>query len=68
MSYNSESLNENGEGMCISCRKKFPLHQLETCEVCQRFVCKSCAVYRRQGYPYGYVCKSCARKLDDSKE
>ena len=29
MSYNFESLKENGEGMCISCRKKIPFKHEE---------------------------------------
>lgn len=63
MSLNSSSLNENGEALCVSCKKKFGISNLETCVVCDKFVCKSCATYRRQGDPYGYVCKSCQNKL-----
>lgn len=63
MSYNSESLNEAGEAMCISCRKKFSIHELENCAICEKFICKSCATYRKQGNPYGYICKKCLERL-----
>lgn len=63
MSYNSNSLNDAGEAMCISCRKKFSVRELEHCALCQKFLCKSCATYRKQGNPHGYVCKGCMGKL-----
>ncbi len=62
MALSSEYLNENGEAGCISCRKTTPFNLLESCAACNRFVCKSCAIYRKQGNPYGYVCKSCNQK------
>lgn len=63
MAYNSEYLDENGYGMCISCRKKIFIHNLESCAICERFVCKDCATYRKQGNPFGYVCKKCLQDL-----
>lgn len=59
MSYNSTSLNQKGEAMCISCRKKFFTSNLQNCAMCEKYVCKQCASYRKQGNPFGYVCKSC---------
>lgn len=59
MALSSGHLNERGQAGCISCRKTTSVSSLETCVVCDRFVCKSCATYRKQGSPYGYVCKRC---------
>ena len=63
MSLSSKGLNENGYAMCTICRKKKFVSELETCAVCDKFVCKDCATSRRQGNPYGYVCKRCSEKL-----
>lgn len=65
MALSSEYLNEDGEALCVSCRKKKGVADLETCVMCEKFVCKSCATYRRQGNPYGYVCKRCLNSLKD---
>lgn len=59
MALSSTFLNEKGQAGCVSCRKTTSVSNLVTCAVCDRFVCKSCATYRKQGNPYGYVCKSC---------
>lgn len=66
MKFNSTQLNEKGEAMCISCRKKFTVSNLKTCVACDRFVCASCATYRKQGNPYGYICKRCNTKLPNN--
>lgn len=63
MGLNSEALSEDGYAICISCRKKTSVGELELCVECDRFVCKNCATYRRQGNPYGWVCKKCREKL-----
>ena len=63
MSLSSARLNENGYAICTICRKKKFISELETCVLCDKFVCKDCATYRRQGNPYGYVCRRCAIKL-----
>lgn len=63
MGYNTEYANENGEVMCTSCRKKVKDGSFKVCVCCDKFVCKNCATYRRQGNPYGYVCKRCYNKL-----
>lgn len=59
MALSSEYLNEKGQAGCVSCRKTTSINILETCVVCDKFVCKNCATYRKQGSPYGYVCKRC---------
>lgn len=63
MGINSDHLSIDGKGKCISCRKNFSISKLETCVICDRFVCKTCATYRKQGSPYGYVCKSCSKSI-----
>lgn len=63
MGINSKDLSEDGYALCVSCRKKKFIEDLaDQCVMCGRWVCKSCATYRRQGYPYGYMCKSCKNK------
>ncbi len=57
------SLDKDGRAVCISCRQKKSISDLENCVGCDHFVCKSCATYRRQGSPYGYVCPSCYQKM-----
>ena len=59
MPLSSEYLNEKGQAGCVSCRKTMSISSLKSCVVCDRFVCNSCATYRKQGSPYGYVCKRC---------
>lgn len=56
-------LDSDGSAICKDCRTKHRVNGLETCVLCDHFVCKSCATYRRQGSPYGYVCKACYRRL-----
>lgn len=51
-------IDEGGNFICISCRKTKQFSESETCAACDKFVCKSCAVYHRQ-FPYGYFCKKC---------
>jgi len=46
MSYNTEYVNENGEVMCTSCRKKVDARNAEVCVCCDKFICKRCARYR----------------------
>lgn len=65
MGLSTSSLNQKGYAACTICRKKKFVSELETCAVCGKFVCKDCATYRRQGNPYGYVCKRCMQKLDE---
>ncbi len=60
---NSSTVTEDGRVKCISCRKDFRISDVVDCIRCDRFVCTSCATYRKQGDPYGYVCKSCKIKL-----
>lgn len=63
MGINSRELSRDGYAMCISCRKKKPLSELaDQCVICERWVCKECATYRRQGLPFGYMCKACKNK------
>lgn len=62
MALTSRFLNASGNAGCVSCRKTKSISELESCTLCDRFVCKGCATYRRQGSPYGYVCKTCYRK------
>ena len=63
MALSSNQLNEEGKAGCVSCRRTTSINALESCACCDRFVCKSCATYRRQGNPYGYVCKSCYQRV-----
>ncbi len=63
MALTSTHLNKEGKAGCISCRKTTFITDLQDCVGCGRFVCKSCATYRRQGNPYGHVCKACYQKL-----
>ncbi len=65
MGLNSNGLSEDGYAKCVSCRKKTFISNLELCVECDRFVCSNCARYRRQGNPYGWVCRKCAAKLKD---
>lgn len=44
-------------------QEKTFIDRLEVCAVCDRFVCTDCAKYRRQGNPYGWICKKCALKM-----
>ncbi len=63
MGINSRQLSIDGRAMCVSCRRIKNLEELaDTCIFCERWVCKECATYRRQGSPFGYMCKSCKRK------
>ncbi len=63
MGYSTRYLNEEGFAACVDCRRKKFINDLAECAVCGRWVCKSCASYRRQGNPFGYVCKRCKVKL-----
>lgn len=58
MSLNSKTLNERGFAICVSCHKKFPVSDLETCNYCNRFVCIKCATFVKSGAG-GIACKSC---------
>lgn len=62
MGLSSTSLDEHGNAICVSCRKKYYVSELETCPVCGRFVCKNCGTYLKQS-PYGYICKTCLKDL-----
>lgn len=69
MGRNSNEINENGETICISCRRKKFISEVELCILCDRFVCKSCATYLRQGDPfYGWVCKRCYRSIKNKSK
>lgn len=46
MSYSSTHVNEKGEVMCKTCRRKFKLNEVESCAT------------RQDGFP---VCKDCRR-------
>jgi len=60
MGINSKTLSKDGYALCTSCRKKKSFEELaDQCEFCGRWVCKDCATYRRQGNPFGYMCKAC---------
>lgn len=60
MGINSRNLSANGYALCVSCRKKKFIEELaDQCVFCERWVCKKCAIYRRQGNPFGYMCKLC---------
>ena len=63
MGVNSSNLNEKGNAKCNSCGKTVFVSNLQSCVVCGKFVCSSCATYRRQGNPHGYVCKHCKSKI-----
>ena len=54
MSYCSTHVNDKGEVMCISCRRKFNLSRVVTCVYCDRFVCRACAS-KKNGFD---ACKS----------
>ena len=61
----SEFINEEGFTRCTSCRRKISVSDAEMCMGCMRFVCPSCRKYRKQGNPYGYVCKKCQKELSN---
>lgn len=63
MGYNMTTVNKNGDVMCASCRRKVSVADAKVCSCCDKFVCTRCATYRRQGNPYGYVCRGCYNKL-----
>ena len=65
--HSSDYVAEDGKVKCTSCHKVVPLLQAESCVCCDKFVCKTCATYRRQGNPYGYVCKRCYIQLKSQK-
>lgn len=68
MGTNSTQLDENFNTKCISCRRIVSGSDAELCVCCDRFVCKSCATYLRQGDPfYGWVCKKCYAQIKASK-
>ncbi len=62
MGINSNHLNEEGYAMCISCRRKKFVSDLEPCQICGRFVCKSCYKVLRNS-SFKYVCKKCVSNL-----
>lgn len=65
MGLNTYHVDENGNAMCTSCRKKIFISEADQCILCERWVCHSCGTYLRQGYhgSYGYVCKACLMKI-----
>lgn len=64
MGINSNYLSSDGFALRISCRKKKFVKDLQgPCIGCDRFVCKECATYRRQGPIYGWMCKACKEKM-----
>lgn len=63
MGYSTKTLNESGYASCVDCRRKFFISDIVECVFCERWVCKSCATYRRQGTPFGYMCKRCKSKI-----
>lgn len=55
-------LDESGYTKCSVCGAKRFIADVDTCEECNNWVCKTgCASYRRQ-VPYGYICKKCQGK------
>lgn len=69
MGLSTRQLDENGYASCVSCRRKKFISEMEQCILCDRWVCRDCATYLRQGYQgaYGYVCKACSRKIRSSR-
>lgn len=56
MSTNSSELNESGYALCICCRKKFFISDLEDqCEFCGKWFCKNCAKPVPAGHGFGKI-------------
>lgn len=55
MGLNLYQLDGNGNAKCRVCGKKVHIANLESCDRCDRFVCKSCST-KVSGCP---VCKKC---------
>lgn len=63
MEQRMNQLDAGGYTNCIVCGKRKFIMELTECVFCGCWVCKSCATYRRQGTPFGYVCKRCKSKI-----
>ncbi len=70
MGTNTYTLDENGYALCVSCKRKFFIKDLEQCAMCDRWLCRSCGTYLRQGYmgAFGYFCKSCMKFVKENPE
>lgn len=56
MSTNSSELNESGYALCICCRKKIFISDLEDqCEFCGKWFCKNCAKPVPAGHGFGKI-------------
>lgn len=63
MGQRMNQLDESGRTNCIDCGEITFISDLAECVFCGCWVCKKCATYRRQGTPFGYVCKRCKSKM-----
>ena len=65
MGLNSNHLNEDGYALCVSCRRKHFIRDMDQCPICNKWVCHECGTYLKQGYhgAYGYFCKRCMTKI-----
>ena len=63
MSLSMQYINQNGLTRCCVCKEKKEVSQVELCMHCDRFACKTCSKLVKNKYQYGYVCKTCASKL-----
>lgn len=55
---NTTTLNENGEGLCGVCKRKFSSSSLESCCYCGKWCCSSHRSRSKKAVG-GYVCSAC---------
>ena len=58
---NTTTLNENGDGLCGVCKRKFRITSLELCSCCDKWCCSSHRSKSKR-ITGAYVCSSCKSK------
>ena len=59
-SANTRELNENGEGLCNVCKRKFKIQTLELCMCCDKWCCTSHRG-RSKKISGAYICSNCMK-------
>lgn len=44
--YPDNYVDDDGTAVCCVCNRRYTLNNLESCYVCDKWVCKSCASYK----------------------
>ena len=63
MGASTTQLDEHGYGLCGTCRKKFFISQLDTCDYCDKWICPT-HKKKINGLP---VCPSCYMFIKKNK-